>query len=206
MHLSVATPLATVEKHSSLSQTPNYSPVERIHTQILLPLGIPLTYFKDLLELLGCFLGFMEDDRHAHINGVVHRDVSSGNLLIFFDTGGKAVGRLMDYDHAKRALALIDMPTTQHKKGAISWIRSGLAEVNEPKLLLTEEAVVEASRYFVQGQLALAAIYAAATYRMRNPSRKSTEEVSTEDLGWNHEDIKWPDFSRREARKGHHSV
>ncbi|KAG5633689.1 hypothetical protein DXG03_006809, partial [Asterophora parasitica] len=127
-----------------------------------------------------------------------------GNLLIFLRKD-KVLGRLMDYDHAKRALTLIDIPTTQHKKGAISWIRSGLAEEHEPQLLLTEEAVVEASRYFVQGQLGLVAIYAAATYHMRNPSRKSSEEISKEDLGWNHEDIKWPDFSRREARKGHRS-
>ncbi|KAG5640480.1 hypothetical protein DXG03_008375 [Asterophora parasitica] len=205
-YFSAMLPLAVVEKYSRLSQTPNYSPVDRIHTQILLPLGMPIQHSKDLLELLGCFLGFMKDDRHAHINGVVHRDVSSGNVLIVFDTGGKAVGRLMDYDHAKRALTSIDIPTEEHEPDMIEMTRTVIARQSRPPIpFFTEEAVVEASRYFDQGQLGLPTIYAAATYRMRNPSRKSSEEISKEDLGWNHEDIKWPDFSRREARKGHRS-
>ncbi|KAG5639846.1 hypothetical protein DXG03_002942, partial [Asterophora parasitica] len=151
VHLSVVAPFATVEKYSRLSQTPNYSPVDRIHTQILLPLGIPIKYSKNLLELLGCFLGFMKDDRHAHINGVVHRDVSMGNVFIFFDTGGKAVGRLMDYDHAKRALTSIHIPTEEHEPDMIEMTRTFIARQSRPPIpLFTEEAVVEANVPYAQ--------------------------------------------------------
>ncbi|KAG5640244.1 hypothetical protein DXG03_009699 [Asterophora parasitica] len=195
----------TFQRVLRLSQL-RYPLMDRIHTQILMPLGLSIKYSKDLLELLACFLSCIQDDRHAHINGVVHRDVSSGNLLIFFDTGGKAVGRLMDYDHAKRALTSIHIPTEEHEPDMIEMTRTFIARQSRPPIpLFTEEAVVEASRYFDQGQLGMATIYAAATYRMRNPSRKSSEEISKEDLGWNHEDIKWPDFTDREACKGQRS-
>ncbi|KAG5640199.1 hypothetical protein DXG03_000597 [Asterophora parasitica] len=128
-----------------------------------------------------------------------------GNLLIF-PRKDKVLGRLMDYDHAKRTLTLIDIPTEEHKPNMLKVAHDLITGQSDPPLpSFTQEAVVEASRYFVQGQLALAAIYAAATYKMRNPQKNFSGETSKEDLGWNHEDIKWPDFTDREARKGQRS-
>ncbi|KAG5633480.1 hypothetical protein DXG03_007300, partial [Asterophora parasitica] len=126
--------------------------------------------------------------RHAHINGVVHRDVSMGNLLIFLREHDKVLGRLMDYDHAKRALTLIDIPTEEHEPDMIEFIRTFIARQSRPPIpLFTEEAVVEASRYFVQDQLGMVITYATATYKMRNPQKNFSGETSKEDLGWNHE-------------------
>ncbi|KAG6892417.1 hypothetical protein C0995_003877, partial [Termitomyces sp. Mi166 len=38
---------------------------------------------------------------NANKQGVMHRDISTGNILIFRDSNGESFGRLMDYDHAK---------------------------------------------------------------------------------------------------------
>ncbi|KAG6895442.1 hypothetical protein C0993_009575 [Termitomyces sp. T159_Od127] len=37
---------------------------------------------------------------------IIHRDISTGNLLIFEADDGSTFGRLMDYDHAKKASAM----------------------------------------------------------------------------------------------------
>ncbi|KAG6858721.1 hypothetical protein C0993_005161, partial [Termitomyces sp. T159_Od127] len=43
---------------------------------------------------------------YGHGKLILHRDISTGNLLIFEADDGSTFGRLMDYDHAKKASAM----------------------------------------------------------------------------------------------------
>ncbi|KAG6835618.1 hypothetical protein H0H93_016476 [Arthromyces matolae] len=79
-------------------------PVGRCHTQVLMPVGIPIKMFASLCELLRCLRDCILGHKDAHDRfRVLHRDISGGNLLIFKDLNGTTFGRLIDYDHAKRA-------------------------------------------------------------------------------------------------------
>ncbi|KAF8963675.1 hypothetical protein BDZ97DRAFT_988602 [Flammula alnicola] len=82
-------------------------PVFRIRTRILLSTyGWPLKYFSTLRELLRVLRGAIQGHKDLYVNGVLHRDISPGNILIEWNPGAKITpakssGRLIDLDHAK---------------------------------------------------------------------------------------------------------
>ncbi|KNZ73119.1 hypothetical protein J132_01198 [Termitomyces sp. J132] len=80
-----------------------YIPIDRHHVNILMPMGREIKAFFSLLELTQCFRDFLGEHIYGHDKLILHRDISTGNLLIFQVQDGSAVGRLMDYDHAKKA-------------------------------------------------------------------------------------------------------
>ncbi|KAG6828702.1 hypothetical protein H0H93_014778, partial [Arthromyces matolae] len=114
--------------------------VDRHHAEILMPMGEPIKTFCSRTELLKCFLGFIEDHEHAHNNRILHRDISMGNLLIFKDSDGKTYGRLMDYDHAKKASGcrLITFSNQnglpEDLEGDIMFLRNSLSRLSRDKV------------------------------------------------------------------------
>ncbi|KAG6818260.1 hypothetical protein H0H93_006482 [Arthromyces matolae] len=108
---------------SKILQAAPDEPVDRCHTQVLMPLGIPIKLFASLCELLRCFRDGILGHQDAHDRfRVLHRDISGGNLLIFKALDGTTFGRVIDYDNAQRAGSTISIPIT-HKSHPRSLLR-----------------------------------------------------------------------------------
>ncbi|KAG6861615.1 hypothetical protein C0991_011626 [Blastosporella zonata] len=77
--------------------------VNRCHVNILMRSGYSLTEACSIPEYLKAFKDIAGDHWDAYKLLFLHCDVSAGNLLIFEDNSGGTFGRLIDYDHAKKA-------------------------------------------------------------------------------------------------------
>ncbi|KAA1475384.1 hypothetical protein DENSPDRAFT_423221 [Dentipellis sp. KUC8613] len=78
----------------------------RVLSRIMVePYGWPLKFFKDRMELLVCLRDAIKAHRSLYRRGVLHRDISTGNILIcpFAGDARKAAGLLFDLDCGKRA-------------------------------------------------------------------------------------------------------
>ncbi|KAJ2926319.1 hypothetical protein H1R20_g10776, partial [Candolleomyces eurysporus] len=77
--------------------------IERTLDRIVLEgYGWPIKFFKDLRELLTVYLDVLRAYEHLYNNGLCHRDISPGNIMITFDEASNTVGGwLIDLDHAK---------------------------------------------------------------------------------------------------------
>ncbi|TFY81590.1 hypothetical protein EWM64_g2420 [Hericium alpestre] len=78
---------------------PQYVPRNRIHMRLVMAShGHPLTKFSTLQELLGALHDAIQGHKYLYENGVLHRDISLGNILI---TGLPAPNRgiLIDLDN-----------------------------------------------------------------------------------------------------------
>ncbi|CDO70324.1 hypothetical protein BN946_scf184843.g13 [Trametes cinnabarina] len=82
----------------------------RTRTRVVLKtFGCSIKFFTTLPELLTCFLHAVRGHRFAYVNGYVHGDVSTGNLLITTVRQDDSIehrfqdirGCLIDFDHAK---------------------------------------------------------------------------------------------------------
>ncbi|KAF5376690.1 hypothetical protein D9615_007849 [Tricholomella constricta] len=197
LHINV-TRLTGEEYRFRLAQEEENELVDRAHTQILMPVGTPTKLLCDLLELIRCFRGCVEDHCHAHNNLIIHRDVSIANLLIYPPRldGGETFGRLIDFHHAKKAVKFIPLPSS----GAPDWRHDFFKAYNVHKgHPCTDDAVAEALRFINSTPAAI--IYTEAAIKSRFGSQKGLI-LTAADLGWDHcEGIRWPDFSDRKARK-----
>ncbi|TFY52615.1 hypothetical protein EVG20_g10477, partial [Dentipellis fragilis] len=87
-------------------QSSLFLPSSRIFARTLIePYGWPVKFFKDRLELLVCLRDAIKAHKCMYRRGVLHRDVSTGNILICPLAGDaeKAAGRLFDLDYGKQA-------------------------------------------------------------------------------------------------------
>ncbi|KAJ2935648.1 hypothetical protein H1R20_g1446, partial [Candolleomyces eurysporus] len=77
--------------------------IERTLDRIVLEgYGWPIKFFKDIRELLTVYLDVLQAYEHLYNNGLCHRDISPGNIMITFDEASNTVGGwLIDLDHAK---------------------------------------------------------------------------------------------------------
>ncbi|KAG6836694.1 hypothetical protein H0H93_004805 [Arthromyces matolae] len=182
--------------------------VDRHHAEILMPMGEPIIAFCNRTELLKCFLDFIEDHEHAHNNRILHRDISMGNLLIFTDSNGKTYGRLMDYDHAKKASGCRLISFSNQPESDLSEILAGLRfslRFQCPSKV-DDNVMIKALQRF--SDPVTAGYYIAAAVKVaqsgRNPSLSTTQEYTTNDLGWKSpeelETINWPNWEDRESR------
>ncbi|EPT03321.1 hypothetical protein FOMPIDRAFT_1046876 [Fomitopsis schrenkii] len=74
---------------------------ERSHVRtVLKSVGTPLSEFRDTKELATAFRDAIEGHRLASVKGVVHRDVSEGNVMICRDPGSPLKGFIHDFDHS----------------------------------------------------------------------------------------------------------
>ncbi|KAA1475378.1 hypothetical protein DENSPDRAFT_842147 [Dentipellis sp. KUC8613] len=92
-----------------------FLPSKRIFTRTLIePYGWPVKFFKDRLELLVCLRDAIKAHRFMYRRGVLHRDVSTGNILICPLAGDaeNTAGRLFDLDYGKQAKAVQNIKVT----------------------------------------------------------------------------------------------
>ncbi|KAG6896329.1 hypothetical protein C0993_008532 [Termitomyces sp. T159_Od127] len=61
------------------------------------------------LKLIRCDI--VEEQQDGHNKLILQRDISTGNILIFEDEEGRTFGRLIDYDHAKKASGMREVPS-----------------------------------------------------------------------------------------------
>ncbi|KAG6908719.1 hypothetical protein DXG01_003564 [Tephrocybe rancida] len=191
-------------------------PVDRYHTNILMPVGEVIRAASSHQELLKCFRDFVTDHQNAHRRLILQRDISGGNLLIFTDENGQAFGRLMDYDHARKAEKALSIPYLEHEA------LENLKELNV--LLIFHRAMqytwsrTESAAYEVDDSVALEAIrrincvseateYVVDVIKARyslpasGTDGDTLQKLCKADLGWN-EVEEWPFYGDRKHQLG----
>ncbi|KAG6908725.1 hypothetical protein DXG01_003570 [Tephrocybe rancida] len=189
-------------------------PVDRCHTNILMPMGEVVRRACSHRELLACFRGFVRDHKDAHSQLILHRDISGGNLLIFTDENGQVFGRLMDYDHAKKAERSLPITRFQHEKldpqRALSHVREGIAiglEVNNFLDYEVDDSVALEALGCISDPAGASKYVLDVVETQHSKSRyrpDSSRKLFKADLGWEHDDNVeiWPFYGDREHRKG----
>ncbi|KAG6867401.1 hypothetical protein C0995_004968, partial [Termitomyces sp. Mi166 len=128
---------------------------------------------------------------NANKQGVMHRDISTGNILIFRDSNGESFGRLMDYDHAKttkeftpltpKTKDLSDDGLEKRKRSVQSVI-----EEDQPSMVVEDDVVREALKWV--DIPSLAAHYVMKSVGVFLPTSGSQKSpISTSDLRWDNE-------------------
>ncbi|KAG6851547.1 hypothetical protein C0991_008233, partial [Blastosporella zonata] len=111
----------------------------------------------------------------------LHRDVSAGNLLIFEHNSGETFGRLIDYDHAKKATKhhLIQ----RHDPSRQRLVRMNLEEGQE---FPVDDDVVSHALSWVKKSPAASEYILATVNGLVQPA---TSPLSKAALGWDHGNI-----------------
>ncbi|KAH9935475.1 uncharacterized protein B0H18DRAFT_951014 [Fomitopsis serialis] len=107
-------------------------PSKALHRIILPMVGQPLWKYTDELQLLNAFYAIVEAHQYLCEKGILHRDISAGNMLLW--PGGAAAGFLYDFDMADVVRSLIDHLTTQEAVGPVKRVvdsRFGKAVMTE---------------------------------------------------------------------------
>ncbi|KAI5115936.1 hypothetical protein M0805_004063 [Coniferiporia weirii] len=73
----------------------------RVWRTIVFELLIPIYMLDDLKKFKKCFRGIFQGHHFLWIHGIMHRDISVGNLMCRLGKGGRACGVLNDWDLAK---------------------------------------------------------------------------------------------------------
>ncbi|KAH9922497.1 uncharacterized protein B0H18DRAFT_1120886 [Fomitopsis serialis] len=74
---------------------------ERSQTRLVSKtIGVPITDFESTYELATALRDAIEGHRQAYVAGVVHRDISNGNVMIARRPDGSIIGFIHDFDYA----------------------------------------------------------------------------------------------------------
>ncbi|KAH0580066.1 hypothetical protein H2248_002880 [Termitomyces sp. 'cryptogamus'] len=181
------------------------TPLDRHHMNILMPMGLEIKLFCHLLELLTCFRDFLREEKHGNDKLVLHRDVSAGNVLIFQGKDGSSCGRLMDYDHAKKA-ENYDLFGTRNLSPSQLETERGLTRplVEYALKRKVENDILDVALKWFDSVDAIGYIRTAAQFTGLVGENASQKPICATDLGWGpvNKTYKWPDFANREAGPG----
>ncbi|KAI1791907.1 hypothetical protein LXA43DRAFT_888599 [Ganoderma leucocontextum] len=103
-------------------------PVPRIHYRLVTEdIGLPLSEFDNFSELSAIFVDALRAHRKAwDLAGVLHRDISVGNIMIRIHGDGKRSGFLIDWDLSRLECELAKGPVEPDRTG--TWqFRSALS-------------------------------------------------------------------------------
>ncbi|KNZ71917.1 hypothetical protein J132_05191 [Termitomyces sp. J132] len=185
------------------------TPLDRHHMNILMPMGLEIKLFCHLLELLTCFRDFLREEKHGNDKLVLHRDVSAGNVLIFQGKDGSSCGRLMDYDHAKKA-ENYDLFGTRNLSPSQLETERGLTRplVEYALKRKVENDILDVALKWFDSVDAIGYIRTAAQFTGLVGENASQKPICATDLGWGpvNKTYKWPDFANREAGPGERTV
>ncbi|KZT66586.1 hypothetical protein DAEQUDRAFT_758692 [Daedalea quercina L-15889] len=109
-------------------------PSKVLHRIILPMVGEPLWKYTDELQLLNAFYAIVEAHKYLCENGILHRDISAGNMLLW--PGGDAAGFLSDFDMAHVDRSLIDNIVIRE---AVNPVKRGVDSGGRP--IMTEGSV-----------------------------------------------------------------
>ncbi|KAF8882647.1 hypothetical protein CPB85DRAFT_1442579 [Mucidula mucida] len=176
--------------------------VSRVHTRVIMSTyGWPLKYFATLKELLVVFLNGVQGHEHLCNNGLLHRDISAGNVIIARcpDKGATTPfgtkGCLIDLDRSKlgaRKTRTLPPAQTQDDPIPEAEIASFSPPItsyfrrrkNLPKLSLSLQPEVISSAYDVLGADYYSYTIAAIEYSLAFPPAQEDHIITTERLGW----------------------
>ncbi|KAG6829050.1 hypothetical protein H0H92_005881 [Tricholoma furcatifolium] len=198
------THLSVLGKSPSISTQVNV--IGRCHVNVL---GVSevIENFASIKELLGCLRRCVQDHESAYKKLYLQRDISMGNLLVFDDPGtaGDTFGRLVDYDHAKKAAGWIDIarPGEKLKDMARYADMASTVLAYEPDSRWQVEAAVAQEAVACVAHPGIAGYYLVDV--IKNDSslaeKAATSPLSMDDLHWTETQTK-PDFESRSARQG----
>ncbi|KAF8895784.1 hypothetical protein CPB85DRAFT_211175 [Mucidula mucida] len=172
--------------------------VSRVHTRVIMSTyGWPLKYFATLEELLVVFLNGVQGHEHLCINGLLHRDISAGNVIIARcpDKGATTPfgtkGCLIDLDRSKLgARNPRTLPQIQSRKSITqAQIDNRLFTVSDAffsddvPLSVSAQAEVISSAHAVTRDHDSYTTAAIRHYLAFSPPQK-TYIVTTDQLGW----------------------
>ncbi|KAG6886491.1 hypothetical protein C0992_003728 [Termitomyces sp. T32_za158] len=194
-----------LEVRGEVSHSDPARPVERYHTNVLMPMGEVIKMFSCRLELLKCFRDYVEEHKDCHKRLILHRDISSGNLLIFEADDGSTFGRLMDFDHAKKASG---MRKIESKVAGLSPLELDKRRDNVRRLVQrkVDDNVVDIALKWLDKEVSAIA-YIDEAAESTDPSKENSgKTLCPTDLGWANTDAtkphEWPDFSERTPSPG----
>ncbi|KNZ71924.1 hypothetical protein J132_05198 [Termitomyces sp. J132] len=137
---------------------------------------------------------------------VLHRDVSAGNVLIFQGKDGPPYGRLMDYDHAKKA-ENYDLSGTRNLSPSQLETERGIVRISVEHALkrkVDNDVLDVALKWFDDTIDASGYIRTAAQFTGLVGENAPQKPICATDLGWGpvNKTYKWPDFAKRDAGPG----
>ncbi|KAI0754490.1 kinase-like domain-containing protein, partial [Daedaleopsis nitida] len=104
----------------------------RHYRMVVKEVGIPLWEFKNGKELVRVLLDCVRAHARAYAAGVIHRDISVGNILIYPDPNtGKVTGMLADWELSKKVDSDSDEPRQPDRTG--TWQFTSVGVLNNSK-------------------------------------------------------------------------
>ncbi|PFH45785.1 hypothetical protein AMATHDRAFT_8663 [Amanita thiersii Skay4041] len=172
--------------------------VGRVQTRIVMKgSGYPLTYASSCLEIATVLRDCISMHKKMYLNGVLHRDVSLGNILIM----NNGSGRLIDLDRAKYVSSKKQAlrPVTAVTESEMKALRKDLKHLG---LNLSEDIRRLSLQYFQEGA-PISAYYLNGLIRSFFNDKSISLELN--DLGWPNEKQReeymlLPDFTKYRAR------
>ncbi|KIJ42356.1 hypothetical protein M422DRAFT_31327 [Sphaerobolus stellatus SS14] len=139
--------------------------------------GYPLKYFRNLKELLTVIHDAVRDHQRFFLKGILHRDISGGNILILIPTDGhfRQSGFLLDLDHSKITKKFLPWKRTERLETA-KFNAVKAYETADDRTVHLATAVFGADRGEVSG-------YINAVAKSRG-LEGTQQPISPEQLGW----------------------
>ncbi|KAG6829052.1 hypothetical protein H0H92_005883 [Tricholoma furcatifolium] len=167
--------------------------------------GKVISHFASLLELLRCLRDFVHDHKSAHGKLYLQRDISIGNLLIFEGTASKKFGRLVDYDHAKKAAGSIDISCRENFEDAAffaEFASAFLARRSKYQWKVKDDVALEAVACVRDPKDGGGYLFEIINNDPSLAKKAAEGPLSMDDLRWGETETTWPDFVSRVCRRG----
>ncbi|TFY81315.1 hypothetical protein EWM64_g2696 [Hericium alpestre] len=111
---------STEPEHIYATQSESLYTARVLTRTLMRTLGWPIKFFKDILELITVIRDAVQGHHDLYFDGVIHRDISTGNILICLTDDGRTIGCLIDLDYAKRTAKRINFPVSAVKSADVS--------------------------------------------------------------------------------------
>ncbi|KAI0754495.1 hypothetical protein C8Q80DRAFT_1341464 [Daedaleopsis nitida] len=105
------------------------------YRMVVKEVGMPLTEFKNGQELVRVLLDCLEAHAAAYAAGLIHRDISAGNILIYYnDADGTVEGVLADWELSKKVKDDSDEPRQPDRTG--TWQFMSVRALNDSRKII----------------------------------------------------------------------
>ncbi|KIJ51558.1 hypothetical protein M422DRAFT_244721 [Sphaerobolus stellatus SS14] len=182
--------------------------VSRAQTRLLMKTrGWPLKYFKDLLELICVIYDAVEDHQRYLKAGILHRDLSGGNVIILMsrehralDSGLRQYGHLIDLDHARPEVQVQGPAQPTFTVSESSLILD--VQYHGSKGLHFTVATLEMASKVIEKEVNRVSYIDQLASRFSLPTNSSEKPHTPNDLHWIPIAVARPQFSNHKAGDG----
>ncbi|PFH47953.1 hypothetical protein AMATHDRAFT_87414 [Amanita thiersii Skay4041] len=198
-HLEPLHDMATLTPLTSLLYRCSANAVARAQTRMMMTgTGYPLRYSVSCLELVSVLRDCVNVHKQMFLYGVLHRDISLGNILI----SGNGLGQLIDLDHAKHTDSTKQLFPNEVSSSDVVSFQQFIKYAN-----FDADILQFSLQYF--GHQDAASCYMRSALNCRFPEPDNQGRVfGCEDFGWpsekqREEYKKLPNFAVKEPREGY---